>query len=268
MQGLTSHKTPYHDALRRKEGLGMPSRKHRFPATRTAALVLVLALGVFAPGSHTYCGQSQGEGKSGPMVIALGGFLDTYLKRIVGRFKKEGLPEVIYRKYTVDAPDLIRLIERENGFRRGVVMIGHSYGATTAVAMCNLLKRRIDKGMMEPVTVKLLVTIDGVDFWRSTDVNVIPEVVETNLNFWQDQRPPMGEKNRAKNPKKTVVENTFANWKGVDHVSLGDPLVKDTWVHVFQPVIERLRAMMETPPAQPESGKPSGEAGPPSSETE
>lgn len=143
MPAITSHETPYDDAFMRQEGLGMPSREHHFPVARTATLLLVLAFGMPAPGLHTYCGQAQGEPKSGPMVIALGGFLDTYLKHIVGKFQSEGLPEVIYRKYTVDAPDLIRLIERENEFRRGVVMIGHSYGATTAVAMCNLLKRRI-----------------------------------------------------------------------------------------------------------------------------
>lgn len=97
--------------------------------------------------------------------------------------------------------------------KQPVALIGHSFGADTAVEIAEELNN-LQNGYRP---IDLLITLDAVGF----NHHVIPVNVKRNLNFFAEGRIPMlhGTAHVAKNPKLTEVHNEL---KSETHTKIDD----------------------------------------------
>lgn len=119
--------------------------------------------------------------------------------------------------------------------KQPVVLVGHSFGADTAVEIAEEFNN-LQKGYRP---IDLLVTLDAVGF----NHHVIPVNVKRNLNFFAEGRIPMlhGTAHVAKNPKLTNVHNEL---KSVTHTDIDDS--RDIQFEIFNEIKNLINLDLET----------------------
>ncbi len=120
--------------------------------------------------------------------------------------------------------DIVKEIQKHNE-KRPVILVGHSFGADTAVEIADEFNNL--KQGYRPID--LLVTLDAVGF----NHHVIPVNVKRNLNFFAEGRIPLlhGTAHVAKNPKLTDIHNEL---KTETHTNIDDS--KDIQFEIFNEI--------------------------------
>lgn len=130
--------------------------------------------------------------------------------------------------------DIVNEIQKHHD-KQPVVLVGHSFGADTAVEIAEEFNN-LNQGYRP---IDLLVTLDAVGF----NHHVIPVNVKRNLNFFAEGRIPMlhGTAHVAKNPKLTNVHNEL---KSETHTNIDDS--RDIQFEIFNEIKNLLNSTTES----------------------